>query len=165
MEIRETIFIRAPVSTVWRVFTDIENWDTWNTVCKACRLEEGRALEQGACISFSLSPLIFPLRIAPVVEERREKKTIVWSGGKWGIHARHAFFFRKAGDNGKWTELESIEVFSGPLLWAARLIGMHRRLHRLTLRLLEAIREAAEDSAAGDDESARAKNAEADSGR
>ncbi len=165
MEIRETILIRAPVSTVWRVFTDIDNWDTWNTVCRACRLEEGSALEQGACISFSLSPLIFPLRIAPVVEERCEKKTIVWSGGKWGIRARHAFFFRKAGDNGKWTDLESIEVFSGPLLWAARLTGMQRRLHRLTLQLLEAVQEEAEASAVGGGEAAGAKNSEADSGR
>jgi len=147
MEIRETILIRAPVETVWRVFTDIENWQMWNTVCRDCRLEEGSALEEGACISFSLSALIFPLRIAPVVEARRENKTIVWSGGKWGIHARHAFLFRHAGDNGKWTELESIEAFSGPLLWAARIAGMHRRLHRLTLKLLEAIRQEAEASA------------------
>ncbi len=149
MEIRETIRIRAPVATVWRVFTDIENWETWNTVCRECRLEEGRALEKGACISFSLSPLIFPLRIAPVVEARRENETIVWSGGKWGVRARHAFFFRKADENGKWTELESIEAFSGPLLWAARLAGLHRRLHRLTLQLLEAIRKEAE-ALAGD---------------
>lgn len=163
MEIRETILIRAAVSTVWQVFTDIENWETWNTVCRACRLEEGSALEQGACISFSLSPLIFPLRIASVVEERRENETIVWSGGKWGIHARHAFFFRKA-EEGRWTELESIEVFSGPLLWAARLTGMHRRLHRLTLQLLEAVREESEAPAAGGIKNSDANNAEAGSG-
>lgn len=164
MEIRETILIRSPVVTVWRVFTDIENWQTWNTICRDCRMEEGSALEKGACISFSLSPLIFPLRIAPVVEDRRENKTIVWSGGKWGIHARHAFFFRKAGDEGKWTELESIETFSGPLLWAARLSGMHRRLHRLTLELLEAIRKAAESSAGDGFETTGAHDAKAGSG-
>ena len=164
MEIRETIRIRAPVATVWRVFTDIENWETWNTVCRECRLEEGGALEKGACISFSLSPLIFPLRIAPVVEARRENETIVWSGGKWGVRARHAFFFRKADENGKWTELESIEVFSGPLLWAARLAGLHRRLHRLTLQLLKAIREEAEATAVDGVGTARANNAQAGSG-
>lgn len=144
MNIAESITIDAPVKIVWQVFTEIEHWDDWNTVCRECRLEEGGAMEEGACISFELTPLLFPLRIAPVIEEAKEEASVTWSGARWGIHARHTFTFIPL--NGR-TRLESLESFSGPLLWVARVTGVNRRLHMLTRRLLKAIKAAAEERA------------------
>jgi hypothetical protein len=145
MLIQETILIQAPLETVWNVFTDIGNWPEWNSICRECRFEDGNVLEEGACISFELEPLIFPLRIAPVIETYEEEKSVTWSGSKWGIHARHTFNFDRVGD---YTTLESLEAFSGVTLWPARLIGMHHRLHALTQRLLSAIKAEAESRAA-----------------
>lgn len=141
MVIKESIVIDAPVKTVWQVFTEVENWSEWNTVCRECRLEDGDAMEEGACLSFELTPLLLPLRIAPVIETYEAGKEITWSGSKWGIHARHTFVFSPV--NGG-TRLESREVFSGALFWAARLTGMPGRLHELTSRLLSAIKAEAE---------------------
>lgn len=141
MIIKEAITIRAPKETVWQVFTEIENWPDWNTVCRECRLEDAETMEEGASISFELSPLVFPLRIAPVIETFEEGREVTWVGAKWGLRARHTFLFSKI-DEG--TRLESRESFSGPMLWAARLTLMHRRLHGLTRRLLAAIKTEAE---------------------
>jgi len=141
MKIKESITIYAPVKTVWQVFTKLERWDDWNTVCQECRLEDGDVMEEGACISFELRPLLFPLRIKPVIEVYKAEESVTWSGSKWGIHARHTFSFYPV--NGR-TRLESLESFSGPLLWAATLTGVHRRLHDLTRRLLWAIKAEAE---------------------
>lgn len=144
MLIKETILIKAPLETVWDVFTDIDNWDRWNTVCRECRFEDGAILKEGACISFELNPLIFSLRIAPVIETYEEGKTITWAGTKWGIHARHTFTFENF-DSG--TSLESVEEFSGLMLWGAKLIGMPGRLHELARRMMSAIKAEAESRA------------------
>lgn len=141
MRIKETIAIAAPVETVWRVLTEMERWPEWNTVCRECRVEGGRHMAEGACISFRLDLLVFPVRIAPEIKECERGKSLTWAGAKWGVRATHAFLLHPA-DAG--TCLESIEVFSGPMLWAARLFGFQGRLHRLTQRMLCAIRAEAE---------------------
>ncbi len=144
MMIREVIKINAPVETVWQVFTETGNWSDWNTVCRDCRLENGEAMAKGGCLSFALSPFIFPVRIAPVIERFIEGKIVTWSGSKWGIHARHTFLFKRVDD---WTSLESVETFSGPMLWPARVAGVQTRLHELTKKLLSAIKTEAEGRA------------------
>ncbi len=71
MIIREELSIAAPLETVWEIFSDIAHWDQWNPVCRECRWEEGSSLESGASLSFELQPLVFPIRIAPVVTRCR----------------------------------------------------------------------------------------------
>ena len=70
-------------------------------------------------------------------------KKVVWSGSKFGIHAVHEFFFEQ-NENG--VKLTSIEHFKGPMLLAARLMFLPSRLHNLTIRLLDAIKEKAEEA-------------------
>ena len=142
MVIREEIFIAAPPETVWAVFSDIDNWKHWNPVCRECRLVRGEGLQPGACISFQLKPVFFPIRIEPEVSRCQPSQTVVWTGSKWGLHAEHTFLFETVKDG---TRLESIETFSGPVLWPLRLAGIPRRLHRLTRQLLAAIKSAAEN--------------------
>jgi hypothetical protein len=113
-------------------------------VCRECRFEAGSAFVKGACISFELRPLILPMRIAPKVTHCEPGKKVVWKGSCLGIHAVHEFYFiEKSGG----VELASIENFSGPLLIFARMIRLPSRLHALTIRLLSAIKDAAEKAA------------------
>ncbi len=95
MIIKATIQINAPLQRVWDVFSDISNWGDWNPVCRECRFETGNSLVKGSCISFELTPVIFPMRIAPEVGHCEPGRKIVWSGSKMGIHAEHEFFFEE----------------------------------------------------------------------
>jgi hypothetical protein len=142
MIIREEIFIAAPPEAVWRVFADIGNWGQWNPVCRECRLESGQALAAGACISFQLRPVFFPVRIRPVITRCRPAREVVWSGSKWGLHAEHTFLFKP--ENGG-TRLESIERFSGWMLPLLKAAGIPRRLHQLTRELLATLQSRAEN--------------------
>jgi hypothetical protein len=141
MIIAASITIDAPMNTVWEVFTDITNWEEWNPVCRECRLEEGAAMGSGSCFSFELNPIIIPIRIRAVIEHFEPAKKVVWSGSRLGIHANHTFTFN---EKNRRVEIQSEESFSGPLLIFARLIGIPSRLHALSVRLLEAIKQEAE---------------------
>jgi len=142
MIIEATIQINAPLQLVWDVFSDISNWGEWNPVCRECRLDEGNALVKGSYISFELTPIILPIRIAPSVEHCEPGKKVVWAGSKMGIHAEHEFYFK---ENDAGVELKSIEHFKGPMLFFAKMMFLPSRLHGLTIRLLNAIKEKAED--------------------
>ena len=48
MVIQEEIQIAAPMSVVWAVFSDVEEWDDWNTACQSCHLVEGGEMGAGA---------------------------------------------------------------------------------------------------------------------
>ena len=146
MIIKAVVQINAPLQRVWNVFADIRHWKDWNPVCRECRFEAGNALVKGACISFELNPLILPMRIAPQVTHCAPGKKVVWEGSRLGIHAAHEFDFNEKSGG---VELVSTEVFSGPLLIFARMIGVPSRLHGLTIRLMEAIKKASESPAVG----------------
>jgi len=141
MIIREEIRVSAPPERVWSILTDLDRWADWNPVCRECRLEKGPALDTGARLSFQLTPLFFPLRIAPRITRCDAGQTLVWAGAKWGLRAEHTFLFETAPEG---TRLESIEHFSGWMLPALQLLGIPRRLHRLTKELLVAVKKAAE---------------------
>ena len=142
MIIREAVFIHAALETVWEVFSEIENWAEWNPVCRQCRFETGNALATGACISFELNPIVLPMRISPVVTNCEAGRSVTWTGSKFGIYATHTFNFEAASGG---VRLESIERFSGLMLLPARWIGVPKRLHGLTRRLLDAVKDASEN--------------------
>ena len=142
MIISASIEIYAPMNVVWEVFADIRQWREWNPVCRECRFETGKAMQAGACISFTLKPMFVPIRIAPVVDVMEQGRKVVWSGGRFGIHAEHTFIFNQT--DAPSVIIDSTEVFSGPMLWPARILGLPVRLHTLSMRLLEAIKTEAE---------------------
>jgi len=141
MIIKASVRINAPLQTVWEVFSDIENWKQWNPVCRECRFEAGHSLGRGACISFSLNPMVLPIRIAPEVTHCEPGKKVVWKGGRLGINAEHEFLFEEI-DGG--VVIKSTEFFKGPMLVFARLMFLPARLHSLSLQLLDAIKEQSE---------------------
>ncbi|MBS3754401.1 MAG: SRPBCC family protein [Desulfobacterales bacterium] len=141
MIIRESVTISAPMEIVWDVFSRVENWSDWNPVCRECRLDTGDRLSAGTCLSFTIKPMGFPIRISPAVKVYEKARRVSWAGSKWGLHAEHAFYFKPAG---KKVRVESIEIFSGPMLLPAKFIGIPGRLHKLTRQLLAAMQTASE---------------------
>jgi len=145
MIINASVRINAPLQTVWDVFSDIENWKQWNPVCRECRFETGHSLVRGACISFSLNPMVLPIRIVPEVTHCEPGKKVIWKGGRLGINAEHEFLFEETDGE---VVIKSTEYFKGPMLIFARLMFLPARLHALSLRLLDAIKEQSEARAA-----------------
>lgn len=145
MVIRETIEIRAPLATVWEVFSRLDEWECWNDVCRECRLVEGEEMAADACFTFTLRPYFFPMKITPRIVKCDPGREVVWAGGRFGIHAEHVFRFEEKADR---VLLVSEERFRGFMLLPARLVFAPRRLHRLSRELMSAIKRRAEACAA-----------------
>jgi len=141
MIIEESIEIRAPLSVVWRVFSRMEEWEHWNTVCENCCLIEGDGMAPGTCFTFTLRPYRIPLRIAPEIVKCEPEKEVVWAGSRLGVHAEHRFIFEER--DGR-VILTSVERLYGLMLWISRLVRVPTRLHHLTRKLLLAIKSQSE---------------------
>jgi hypothetical protein len=134
--IEESIEIRAPLSVVWEVFSQLENWEEWNSVCRGCSLPDGGSMQAGICFAFTLRPYFVPIKITPRITRCEPGREVVWEGGRLGNRAEHRFTFIEAGDT---VRLISREAFVGPLLWLCRLLSIPRKLHRLSRAMLEEI--------------------------
>lgn len=145
MIIREEIEIRAPLSVVWRVFSAIEDWETWNTVCENCCIIGGNQMVKGSCITWTFRPFYVPIKVSPRITKCEPEKEVVWQGSRLGVKAVHTFVFEEKENT---VILTSSEEFSGPLLWLHKLIFMPSKLHRLTKRLMLEIKNQAETCSA-----------------
>jgi len=146
MVIKEEIEIDAPLNVVWKTFSQMEDWDSWNTACRSCCIVSGDAdLSVDTCFSFVIRPLAFPLKVQPKIVKCDPSREVVWEGGKFGINASHTWQFRE--EHGK-VKLLSVETFKGPMVWVGHLLSVPRRLHRLTLEFLETLKTAAESCSA-----------------
>jgi ligand-binding SRPBCC domain-containing protein len=143
MLICKSILINAPLKQVWDTFTDLTCWQDWNDVFSNVSFKSAR-LTEGTSFKFCIRPFSFPIHIEPVVEELVAGQKIVWRGTKHGITARHEFLFEEI--NGK-TLLTSREAFK--LSWIKRLFFRipGRRLHDLSLLMLQDLKFAAENRA------------------
>ena len=141
MIIKAEVYIHAPLPVVWRVFSHLEDWKDWNTACNSCRLVEGDELAEGACLAFVVTPIVFPVKVQPRVVSCELEREVVWEGERFGIHAVHTWRFQEKADG---VVLESMEVFKGPLLVLGRLVGVPKRLHRLTVQMLDQIKQYSE---------------------
>jgi hypothetical protein len=141
MIIKAEVHIHAPLPVVWRVFSHPEHWKDWNTACNSCRLVEGDELAEGACLAFVVKPIVFPITVQPRVVRCEPGREVVWEGERFGIRAVHTWRFReKAGG----VVLESMETFRGPLLVLGHVAGVPKRLHRLTVQMLNQIKQYSE---------------------
>lgn len=144
MIIRKEIDIKAPLSVVWNVFSQMEDWRQWNTVCRNCCYIEGDKMALDTCFSFEIAPLIFPMRVKPRIVKCDPGKEVVWTGGRFGVRAEHMFRFFE--ENG-FVRLLSEEEFKGPMMPFSRLLRVPQRLHRLTEEFMAAIKQQAETCA------------------
>ena len=141
MIIKAKTHIHAPLAVVWRVFSHLEDWEKWNTACNSCQFTAGDDLLEGACFTFVVKPIVFPIRVEPRVVSCDPGREVVWEGERLGIRAVHTWRFHVTGDV---VVLESEETFKGPLLLLGYLLGVPARLHRLTVQMLEQIKQYSE---------------------
>ncbi len=141
MIIEESVEIRAPLAVVWRVFSAMEDWKSWNPVCENCRIISGSAMAADTCFTFSMRPYYLPIKVMPTINRCEPGKEVIWEGRRFGVHAVHRFIFEEQKDS---VRLTSSETFSGPLLWLSKLIFIPGRLHRLTRQLMASIKDQAE---------------------
>ncbi|AZQ36216.1 hypothetical protein EJ357_24335 [Streptomyces cyaneochromogenes] len=100
------IVIKAPLSTVWKLQTDVERWPSWQPpVTTAERLDPGR-LKAGSQFRWTTPAPATPttpattLTITSTVQELRRDNCILWSGPAAGEGLRidegvHLWTFRK----------------------------------------------------------------------
>jgi hypothetical protein len=141
MIIEESVEIQAPLPVVWRIFSTMEDWKSWNTVCENCCIISGDGMALDTCFTFQMRPYYLPIKVMPTITKCEPGKEVIWEGRRLGIHAVHRFFFE---EKEKSVKLTSSEVFSGPLLWLSKLIFIPKRLHRLTRQLMGSIKNQAE---------------------
>ncbi|MFF0079972.1 SRPBCC family protein [Streptomyces canus] len=103
---RSDVVIKAPLSTVWKLQTDVERWPSWQPpVISAERLDPGR-LEKGSRFRWTTPAPATPttpattLAITSTVRELRHHDCILWSGPAIGEGLRidegvHLWTFRK----------------------------------------------------------------------
>ena len=143
MLICESILINAPLKRVWDTFTDLTCWQDWSNVFSNISSESAR-LTEGTSFKFCIRPFSFPIHIEPVVVELEAERKIVWRGTNYGITARHEFLFEEK--NGK-TLLTSREVFKLNRLKRLFFRIPGKRLHSLSLLMLQDLKYSAENSA------------------
>jgi hypothetical protein len=141
MIIEESVDIHAPLPVVWRVFSQMEDWQNWNPVCENCCIIKGDSMAEDTCFTFSMRPYYLPIKVMPTITKCDPGKEVIWEGRRFGVHAVHSFIFEEKKET---VRLTSSESFRGPLLWLSKLIFIPKRLHRLTQQLMKAIKNQAE---------------------
>jgi hypothetical protein len=141
MIIEESIDIHAPLPVVWKVFSAMEDWQTWNPVCENCCIISGDGMAQDTCFTFQMRPYYLPIKVMPTITKCEPGKIVIWEGRRFGVQAVHRFIFEETKNA---VRLTSSETFRGPLLWLSKLIFIPGRLHRLTRQLMASVKEQAE---------------------
>ncbi len=78
-------FIKAPVETVWRILSDLENWPSWNKSVSKIRVN-GPVIA-GTSFAWVSGGSRIMSRLAEVIPLKR----IVWTGKMFGIRAVHVW--------------------------------------------------------------------------
>jgi hypothetical protein len=98
--------IEAPIETVWRVLSDLENWPSWNKSVSKIRVEG--PLQVGTSFVWVGGGS----RIVSRLEAVDPPKRIAWSGKTFGIRAMHVW---ELSGKGEGTQVHTEESFEGPV--------------------------------------------------
>jgi hypothetical protein len=140
MLIEEAVLIKADMGVIWRTFTDLTRWCTWNTVACDVASESGRIAE-GERLQFSLRFFSIPIEVKLDIEEVVPGERIVWGGSKFGISSRHEFLFQQVANG---VLVTSREAFRGlPLLFGNKSFP-ENEVRELTDGMLKELKRAAE---------------------
>jgi len=99
---RKDIVINAPVSHVWMVQSDINNWPKWQKEVSIAKLH-GR-LAKGTVFTWKAMGMNINSELQQVIEN----KIIGWSGKSIGMKAIHIWTFEKQGNKTMVTTEESL---------------------------------------------------------
>jgi len=97
-------FIEAPIETVWRVLSDLENWPSWNKSVTKIRVDG--PIQAGTSFAWVGGGS----RIVSRLEEVDPPKRIAWSGKTLGIRAMHVW---ELAEKGEGTQVHTEESFKG----------------------------------------------------
>jgi hypothetical protein len=86
------IDVDAPVETVWRVLTELEQWPSWNP--DVTSMTVGGPLAQGTVFRWKAGPRT----IVSTIERVEPSRSVVWSGKTLGVKATHAWHFERVGE-------------------------------------------------------------------
>ncbi len=114
LKAKKDIVINAPVSHVWMVQSDINNWPKWQKEVSYAELQ-GK-LAKGTVFTWKA----MGMNITSKLQEVIENKVIGWSGKSIGMSAIHIWKFEKQGNN---TRVVTEESLSG---WFPLIIKMFK---------------------------------------
>jgi uncharacterized protein YndB with AHSA1/START domain len=86
------IEVAAPVETVWRVLTDLEQWPNWNSDVTSMTVDG--PLAEGTVFRWKAGPRT----IVSTIERVDRPRIVVWSGKTLGVKATHAWHFEQVGE-------------------------------------------------------------------
>lgn len=136
--IEETITINSSIKEVWEMFINLSCWHRWNTVMTV--VSPAGRIAEGKRFTFLMNPFV-TLRLSPVAEEVLYCARLTLSGHKFGLRARHEFFFEER--EGK-TVVTSRESFTGIMPSLPGWFLLRRRIKMLTGHMLRDLKIAAE---------------------
>ena len=135
---RHEIDINAPLETVWRLHTDVNDWPAWQTDITAARLDDG-PFEPGASFEWTSHGLTVVSTIYAAADHAR----VLWGGTASGITGIHEWLFAQTPVGVHVTTQES---FAGQPV-EADTASMHAILDASLAAWLKNLKAAAEDPA------------------
>ncbi|RKT09258.1 polyketide cyclase/dehydrase/lipid transport protein [Streptomyces sp. 1114.5] len=91
---RTDILIHAPLHTVWKIQTDVENWPTWQPNVERMTKDTPGRLRPGSVFRWSTEGLDITSTVKQVIPCKR----LVWGGPAQGITAVHVWTFTPTRD-------------------------------------------------------------------
>jgi uncharacterized membrane protein len=92
---RKNIVINAPVEKVWKVFSDINNWDAWQKEIVTPKMNG--AFKPGTSFNWKSNGLT----ITSTLQTVEKNRMVGWSGPAFGAFAIHTWYFTE--QNGQTT--------------------------------------------------------------
>lgn len=84
---RKSIVINAPVEKVWKVFSDVNNWDAWQKEIVTPKING--AFKPGSSFNWKSNGLT----ITSTLQTVEINKMVGWSGPAFGAFAIHTWYF------------------------------------------------------------------------
>ncbi|MEV5746291.1 SRPBCC family protein [Actinoallomurus sp. NPDC052308] len=91
---RENILIHAPLHTIWKIQTDVENWPTWQPKVDVVVKDTPGRLRPGSVFRWTTEGL----SITSTVKQVDYGKRLAWGGPAQGITAVHVWTFTPTSD-------------------------------------------------------------------
>lgn len=91
---RTDILIHAPLHTIWKIQTDVENWPTWQPNVDSMTKDTPGRLRPGSVFRWSTEGLDITSTVKQVIPCKR----LVWGGPAQGITAVHVWTFTPTRD-------------------------------------------------------------------
>lgn len=86
---KKSIVINAPVEKVWRIFSDVDNWDAWQKEIESPKIDG--AFKAGTIFNWKSNGLT----ITSTLQTVETNKMVGWSGPAFGAFAIHTWYFKE----------------------------------------------------------------------